>query len=148
MSHGPIMGLIMGLGQLNCSKIKLKKINYRRGLLGIDRVLHHLIKEWLNHIKNRQLPSLLQGIGPMNSIVIFCKQMHIQLSLSSNCINLEFHLISVQGVIDLFRLPYEQYQRDGRIVRGIQLGAQSFTSRTALAALELTTRLIYLLQVF
>lgn len=53
----------------------------------------------------------------------------------------------VQGVIDLFRLPYEQYQRDGRIVRGIQLGAQSFTSRTALAALELTTRLIYLLQV-
>lgn len=73
MSHGPIMGLIMGLGQLNCSKIKLKKINYRRGLLGIDRVLHHLVKEWLNHIKNRQLPSLLQGIGPMNSIVIFCK---------------------------------------------------------------------------
>lgn len=55
--------------------------------------------------------------------------------------------VAVQGVIDLFRLPYEQYQRDGRIVRGIQLGAQSFTSRTALAALELTTRLIYLLQV-
>lgn len=58
-----------------------------------------------------------------------------------------FVFITVQGVIDLFRLPYEQYQRDGRIVRGIQLGAQSFTSRTALAALELTTRLIYLLQV-
>lgn len=73
MSHGPIIGLIMGLSQLNCSKIKLKKINYRRGLLGVDKVLHHLIKEWLNHIKNRQLPSLLQGIGPMNSIVIFCK---------------------------------------------------------------------------
>lgn len=73
MSHGPIIGLIMGLSQLNCSKIKLKKINYRRGLLGIDRVLHYLVKEWLNHIKNRQLPSLLQGIGPMNSIVIFCE---------------------------------------------------------------------------
>lgn len=60
---------------------------------------------------------------------------------------LSFTLKTVQGVIDLFRLPYEQYQRDGRIVRGLQLGAQSFTSRTALAALELTTRLIYLLQV-
>lgn len=56
-------------------------------------------------------------------------------------------LSSVQGIVDLFRLPIEQYQRDGRIVRGIQLGAQSFTSRTAIAALELTTRLIYLLQV-
>lgn len=29
MTHGPVMGLIMGLGQLNCSKIRLKKINYR-----------------------------------------------------------------------------------------------------------------------
>lgn len=29
MSHGPLMGLIMGLGQLNCSKIKLRKIVYR-----------------------------------------------------------------------------------------------------------------------
>lgn len=73
MSQGPIMGLIMGLSQLNCSRIKLKKIHYRRGLLGLDRVVYHLIKEWLNHIKNHQLPSLLQGIGPMNSIVIFCK---------------------------------------------------------------------------
>lgn len=72
MSHGPIMGLIMGLSQLNCSKIKLKKIVYRRGLLGIDKVFYHLVKEWLHHIKNSQLPSLLQGIGPMNSIVIFC----------------------------------------------------------------------------
>ncbi|XP_031632964.1 autophagy-related protein 2 homolog B [Contarinia nasturtii] len=123
-THGPIMGLIMGLSHLNCSRIRLKKIHYRRGLLGIDKVLCYLIKEWLNHIQNSQLPSLLQGIGPMNSIVIF-----------------------FQGVIDLFLLPYKQYQRDGRIVRGIQLGAQSFTSRTALAALELTTRLIYLLQI-
>lgn len=145
MSHGPIMGLIMGLGQLNCSKIKLKKINYRRGLLGIDRVLHHLVKEWLNHIKNRQLPSLLQGIGPMNSIVIFCK-FKFAFALESQLTFFSFRF-TVQGVIDLFRLPYEQYQRDGRIVRGIQLGAQSFTSRTAVAALELTTRLIYLLQV-
>lgn len=72
-SHGPIMGLIMGLSHLNCSRIRLKKINYRRGLLGIDRVLFHLIQEWLTHIQNSQLPSLLQGIGPMNSIVIFCK---------------------------------------------------------------------------
>lgn len=72
-SHGPIMGLIMGLSHLNCSKIRLKKIQYRRGLLGVDKVVCHLIKEWLNHIQNTQLPSLLQGIGPMNSIVIFCK---------------------------------------------------------------------------
>jgi hypothetical protein len=53
----------------------------------------------------------------------------------------------VQGIFDLFWLPIEQYQKDGRIVRGIQRGAQSFTARTALAALEITSRIIYLLQV-
>lgn len=55
--------------------------------------------------------------------------------------------IPVQGVWDLFWLPIEQYQKDGRIVRGLQRGAQSFTARTALAMLEITTRIIHLLQV-
>jgi autophagy-related protein 2 len=58
-----------------------------------------------------------------------------------------FVLFVVQGIFDLFWLPIEQYQKDGRIVRGIQRGAQSFTARTALAALEITSRIIYLLQV-
>lgn len=58
-----------------------------------------------------------------------------------------FLLFLVQGIFDLFYLPFEQYQKDGRIVRGIQRGAQSFTARTALAALEITSRIIYLLQV-
>ena len=57
------------------------------------------------------------------------------------------NIILVQGIRDLFWLPIEQYQKDGRIVRGLQRGAQSFTARTALAALEITTRIIHLLQV-
>lgn len=54
---------------------------------------------------------------------------------------------SVQGIKDLFWLPIEQYQKDGRIVRGLQRGANSFTTSTVMAALELTTRLIYFIQV-
>lgn len=57
----------------------------------------------------------------------------------------EFDL--VQGVRDLFWLPIEQYQKDGRIVRGLQRGANSFTTSTAMAALELTSRIIHLIQV-
>lgn len=41
----------------------------------------------------------------------------------------------------------EQYRRDGRIVRGIQRGASSFTTSTAMAVLELTNRLVQSLQV-
>lgn len=58
-----------------------------------------------------------------------------------------FFFYLVQGVKDLFCMPIEQYQKDGRIVRGIQLGAQSFTARTAIALLEITTKVIYVLQV-
>ncbi|CAD7003844.1 unnamed protein product [Ceratitis capitata] len=123
LSRGPIAGLLMGLGQLQCSEIRLKKIVHRRGFLGIEKMLVYLCKEWLNDIKRNQLPRILKGVGPTYSLVQF-----------------------IQGVIDLFRLPIVQYQRDGRIIRGLQLGAQSFTSRTAFAALELTSRVIQLLQ--
>lgn len=56
-------------------------------------------------------------------------------------------IFSVQGIRDLFWLPIEQYQKDGRIVRGLQRGANSFTTSTAMAALELTARLVYAIQV-
>ncbi|XP_017466470.1 PREDICTED: autophagy-related protein 2 homolog B [Rhagoletis zephyria] len=123
LSRGPIAGLLMGLGQLQCSEIRLKKIIHRRGFLGIEKLVTYLCKEWLKDIKRNQLPKILKGVGPTYSFVQF-----------------------IQGVIDLFRLPIEQYQRDGRIIRGLQLGAQSFTARTALAALEITSRIIQLLQ--
>lgn len=55
--------------------------------------------------------------------------------------------VSVQGFFDLFRLPLQQYNKDGRIIRGFQMGAQSFSARTAFAALEITSRIIHLLQV-
>lgn len=56
-------------------------------------------------------------------------------------------MFSVQGIKDLFWLPIEQYRRDGRIVRGLQRGASSFTTSTAMAMLELTNRLVKSIQV-
>ena len=55
-------------------------------------------------------------------------------------------MITVQGIRDLFWMPIEQYQKDGRIVRGIQRGANSFSTSTAMAALELTSRLVHAIQ--
>lgn len=145
LSHGPLAGLLMGLGQLQCSEIRLKKISYRHGILGIDRLLNFLIQEWLQDIKKRQLPKILGGVGPMYSLVQLCK--HDNVIFLPLCIFIFSFFPSVQGIFDLFYLPFEQYQKDGRIVRGLQRGAQSFTARTALAALEITSRIIYLLQV-
>lgn len=73
LSHGPLAGLLMGLGQLQCSEIRLKKISYRHGILGFDRLINFLIQEWLQDIKKRQLPKILGGVGPMYSLVQLCK---------------------------------------------------------------------------
>ncbi|XP_063242394.1 autophagy-related protein 2 homolog A [Bacillus rossius redtenbacheri] len=123
MAHGPLAGLLLGLAQLNCSELRLKRICHRHGLLGINKLGSFALAEWLQDIKKNQLPSLLGGVGPMHALV--------QL---------------FQGLRDLFWLPIEQYQKDGRIVRGLQRGASSFTTSTAMAAIELTSRLVHAIQ--
>lgn len=123
MDQGALAGILMGLGQLNNSELKLKRLSYRHGLLGVDKLLTYILNEWLTDIRRNQLPSVLVGVGPMYSVV--------QL---------------IQGIRDLFWLPIEQYRKDGRIVRGIQRGANSFTTSTAMACLELASRLLQTLQ--
>uniref|UniRef100_A0A8C9WD17 Autophagy related 2B n=1 Tax=Scleropages formosus TaxID=113540 RepID=A0A8C9WD17_SCLFO len=123
MEQGTFAGIIIGLTQLNCSELKLRRLCYRQGLLGVDKLFSYAINEWLNDIRKNQLPGLLGGVGPIHSLV--------QL---------------VQGFRDLVWLPIEQYRKDGRIVRGIQRGAASFGTSTAMAALELTNRMVRTVQ--
>lgn len=93
-------------------------------MLGVEKLCAFLLKTWGEDIRHHQLASVLRGVGPMKTLEQF-----------------------VHGIFDLFWLPIEQYRIDGRIVRGLQRGAQSFGTRTMLAALEITTRFIHILQV-
>ncbi|KAM8921116.1 autophagy-related protein 2 homolog B isoform 2-T2 [Pelodytes ibericus] len=124
MDQGTLTGILIGLAQLNSSELKLKRLCYRHGLLGVDKLFSYAINEWLTDIRKNQLPGILGGVGPMHSLV--------QL---------------VQGLKDLVWLPIEQYRKDGRIVRGFQRGAASFGTSTAMAALELTNRIVQTIQV-
>ncbi|XP_071542076.1 autophagy-related protein 2 homolog A [Panulirus ornatus] len=121
--YGPIAGLIIGLGQLNQSELTLKSIVHKSGLLGVDRLIQYITNEWVNDIRQNQLPSVLGGVGPMHSVSKL-----------------------VGGVRDLFLLPIEQYQKDGRLVRGIQRGTSAFTTSSAHAALDLTGRFVGFIQ--
>ncbi|XP_069036336.1 autophagy-related protein 2 homolog A isoform X2 [Lepisosteus oculatus] len=123
IEQGTFAGILIGLAQLNCSELKLKRLCCRHGLLGVEKVINYAINEWLTDIRKNQLPGILGGVGPMHSVV--------QL----------FH-----GVRDLFWMPIEQYRRDGRIIRGLQRGAASFGTSTASAALELSNRLVQAIQ--
>lgn len=123
IEQGTFAGILIGLAQLNCSELKLKRLCCRHGLLGVDKVIQYTVTEWLADIRKNQLPGILGGVGPMHSVV--------QL----------FH-----GVRDLFWMPIEQYRKDGRIIRGLQRGAASFGTSTASAALELSNRLVQAIQ--
>lgn len=123
MDQCTLTGILIGLAQLNNSELKLKRLCYRHGLLGVDKLFSYAFNEWLTDIKKNQLPGILGGVGPMHSLV--------QL---------------VQGLKDLVWLPIEQYCKDGRIVRGFQKGAASFGTSTAMAALELTNRVVQTIQ--
>lgn len=76
-------------------------------------------------IKTNQIPGILGGVGPTYSFV----QLY-------------------QGLKDLFWLPVQQYRQDGRLVRGLQKGAHSFSTSTAMALLEITNRIVQTVQVF
>ncbi|XP_076833949.1 LOW QUALITY PROTEIN: autophagy-related protein 2 homolog B [Brachyhypopomus gauderio] len=123
MEQGTFAGIVIGLTQLNCSELKLRRLCYRQGLLGVDKLFSYAINEWINDIRKNQLPGLLGGVGPIHSLV--------QL---------------IQGFRDLVWLPIEQYRKDGRIVRGFQRGTASFGTSTAMAALELTNRMVRTIQ--
>ena len=46
-----------------------------------------------------------------------------------------------EGVANLILLPIEQYQKDGRVVKGLQRGGKSFAKTTTLEAIKITSRL-------
>eukprot|EP01094_Clydonella_sp_ATCC50884_P011358 TRINITY_DN2114_c0_g4_i3.p1 TRINITY_DN2114_c0_g4~~TRINITY_DN2114_c0_g4_i3.p1 ORF type:complete len:845 (+),score=247.32 TRINITY_DN2114_c0_g4_i3:35-2536(+) len=45
-----------------------------------------------------------------------------------------------QGMADLILLPMEQYQRDGRVLRGVQSGASSFLSKLTTQTLDVASK--------
>ncbi|CAO3617552.1 unnamed protein product [Cunninghamella echinulata] len=98
--------------KLNLSGVKLT------GIKGVSKLLDRLGKEWLPHIKNTQIPGMVSGISPIRSVV----------NLGS-------------GVANLVILPIQQYRKDGRIIKGIQKGTQSFAKTTAMELIKLSARL-------
>ncbi|KAG9306596.1 hypothetical protein G9A89_004793 [Geosiphon pyriformis] len=89
-----------------------------RGVKGWQRLLEELGAAWLPHIKSTQVPNVVSGVAPIRSLV----------NIGS-------------GVADLILLPIEQYKKDGRIIRGLQKGTQSFAKATTMEAIKFGTKL-------
>lgn len=73
---------------------------------------------WTPDVKATQLVEVISGVAPIRSVV----------NVGS-------------GVADLILLPIEQYKKDGRVVRGVQKGAEAFMRSTATEFVRLGARL-------
>jgi len=73
---------------------------------------------WTPDVKANQLADVISGIAPVRSVV----------NVGS-------------GVANLVLLPIEQYRKDGRVVRGLQKGAQAFAKQTTLEAINVGAKL-------
>lgn len=63
--------LLMFAIQLSNTEIKLKRVCYRRGFLGAEKLLQALMREWLTDIQRNQMKNLIKGWGVFNSVIQF-----------------------------------------------------------------------------
>jgi hypothetical protein len=102
---------------LDGAKIYLKPITLN-GVHGWAKLLKKVESIWLPHIKDTQISNLASGVQGINSIV----------NVGS-------------GIADLVLLPIEQFQKDGRIFRGITRGTTSFLKATTLESARLGSKI-------
>ncbi|ORZ01123.1 hypothetical protein BCR43DRAFT_434414 [Syncephalastrum racemosum] len=107
---------LVNLFHLDGADIQLSQVRLT-GINGLTKLGDRLGQEWLPHIMNTQVPHMVSGVSPIRSIV----------NVGS-------------GVADLVLLPIQQYRKDGRVIRGIQRGTQSFARATAMEAIKLSAR--------
>lgn len=110
--------LLMVVVQLSNTEIKLKRVYYRRGFLGVEKLAQTLVREWIGDIQRNQMKNLIKGWGIFNSVIQF-----------------------FEGFTYLVWYPIDQYKRDGRVLCGLQKGSAAFSTCTVLATIELTNRM-------
>ncbi|CAI2167831.1 9475_t:CDS:10 [Funneliformis geosporum] len=108
---------LMNLFHFEAAEMTLSNVKLT-GVKGCQRLFEELGAAWLPHIKSTQVPNVVSGVAPIRSLV----------NLGS-------------GVADLILLPIEQYKKDGRIIRGIQKGTESFARATTMEAIRFGTKL-------
>lgn len=120
--NGALNAIFMGLASFSDMQLILKSVK-KRNFRGYDKILTYVSNEWYTDITQRQLQTIACALGPLQSISKL-----------------------LTGICALVREPVESYRKDGQIVRGFQKGTKSFGTNAASALIELTTRIISVVQ--
>lgn len=103
----------MNFVTLEGSRLKLRRI-ITYGVKGWETLGNLLNDTWTPDVKRTQLGGVLAGVGPAR------------------------HFVNVgSGFRDLIEIPIKEYQRDGRLVRGIGMGAAAFAQKTGTEIVKL-----------
>lgn len=103
----------MNFVTLEGSHLKLRRI-ITYGVKGWETLGNLLNDTWTPDVKRTQLGGVLAGVGPTR------------------------HFVNVgSGFRDLIEIPIKEYQRDGRLVRGIGMGAAAFAQKTGTEIVKL-----------
>jgi autophagy-related protein 2 len=78
------------------------------GVTGFDNLHKSLNDIWVADVVGRQLPTVIQGLAPIRPLVNVGK-----------------------GLLQLIVVPIEEWQKDGRVVRGIRKGIFAFAKTTS-----------------
>lgn len=108
---------LLNIFQLDGAELALKDVRLT-GISGFKKLAEGIAATWLPHVTKTQISGMVSGLSPFRSLVNFGS-----------------------GVADLVLLPAEQYQKDGKLMRGIQKGASAFAKSTTLEAIRLGTKL-------
>ncbi|KAI8885102.1 hypothetical protein K501DRAFT_246445 [Backusella circina FSU 941] len=107
---------LVNLVSLDGAQLELDRIKLT-GLKGWDRLADKIGEEWIIHIKNTQLGSMVSGINHIRPVVNLSK-----------------------GASDMVRIPLQQYKKDGRVIHGLSRGTQSFARATAIELIKLSSK--------
>ena len=116
ISHGQLAELFNFLN-IDGANIYLKPVRLV-GIHGWQRFFSKVSSIWIPHIKNTQIPQVASGVAGIKSVV----------TLGG-------------GISDLILLPIEQYRKDGRILRGISRGANSFIRAASVESTRIVSRI-------
>ncbi|KAI8895719.1 hypothetical protein BC833DRAFT_600225 [Globomyces pollinis-pini] len=116
LKGGQVIEMINFL-HLDGSKLYLKRIHVN-GVQGWGRLVNRVMGIWLPHVRETQLSQLASGVPGVKSLV----------NLGT-------------GIKDLVILPIEQFQKDGRLMRGLSKGTTSFLKATTMETVRLGSKL-------
>ena len=116
ISNGELVELINFLN-IDGASVYLKPIKLV-GVHGWKRFFKQVGNIWLPHVKSTQIPQMASGVPGIKSIM----------TLGG-------------GISDLILLPIEQYKKDGRIIRGITRGANSFLKAASVESTRIVSKL-------